>query len=247
MNDPGEPPNRAAILAAPYGRGTYIYVPLALFRQLPAGVSGGARIFREPPRRQHHQMKLRDALCVTMLLALRCLGCCELGQTHRAHRVLAARQGAARVPREGIREGASRHRRAVGRHGIAGSSRARARGEAESAGGCLVRRAGGSIRPGDEGRTAAAVQADVGGGDRSRGRDANDNWYGTYLTPEVIAYNSAGGDRRGRAEGLGRSSRSEVEGEDPHSRSDRVGDDARDFRRDHGALDCADGQTGCRL
>jgi LmbE family N-acetylglucosaminyl deacetylase len=45
MNDPGEQPNRAAILAASYGRGTYIYVPLALFRQLPAGVSGGARIF----------------------------------------------------------------------------------------------------------------------------------------------------------------------------------------------------------
>jgi LmbE family N-acetylglucosaminyl deacetylase len=45
MNDPGEQPNRAAILAASYGRGTYIYVPLALFRQLPAGVAGGARIF----------------------------------------------------------------------------------------------------------------------------------------------------------------------------------------------------------
>ncbi|HEX9085224.1 MAG TPA: PIG-L family deacetylase, partial [Gemmatimonadaceae bacterium] len=45
MSDPGEPSNRAAILAAPYGRGTYIYVPLALFRQLPAGVPGGARIF----------------------------------------------------------------------------------------------------------------------------------------------------------------------------------------------------------
>jgi LmbE family N-acetylglucosaminyl deacetylase len=45
MSDPGEAPNRAAILAAPYGRGTYIYVPLALFRQLPAGVPGGARIF----------------------------------------------------------------------------------------------------------------------------------------------------------------------------------------------------------
>lgn len=45
MNDPGERPNRAAILAAPYGRGTYIYVSLALFRQLPAGVPGGARIF----------------------------------------------------------------------------------------------------------------------------------------------------------------------------------------------------------
>jgi len=45
MNDPGEQPNRAAILAARYGRGTYIYVPLALFRQLPAGVPGSARIF----------------------------------------------------------------------------------------------------------------------------------------------------------------------------------------------------------
>jgi hypothetical protein len=45
MSDPGEPPNRAAILAASYGRGTYIYVSLALFRQLPAGVTGGARIF----------------------------------------------------------------------------------------------------------------------------------------------------------------------------------------------------------
>ncbi len=45
MSDPGEQPNRAGILAAPYGRGTYIYVTLALFRQLPAGVAGGARIF----------------------------------------------------------------------------------------------------------------------------------------------------------------------------------------------------------
>jgi LmbE family N-acetylglucosaminyl deacetylase len=45
MNDPGEQPNRAAVLAASYGRGSYIYVPLALFRQLPAGVAGGARIF----------------------------------------------------------------------------------------------------------------------------------------------------------------------------------------------------------
>jgi hypothetical protein len=45
MSDPGEQPNRAAILAAPYGRGTYIYVSLALFRQLPAGVPGSARIF----------------------------------------------------------------------------------------------------------------------------------------------------------------------------------------------------------
>ena len=45
MNDTGEQPNNAAILTTQYGRGTYVYVTLALFRQLPAGVSGGARIF----------------------------------------------------------------------------------------------------------------------------------------------------------------------------------------------------------
>lgn len=45
MNDPGEQPNRGAIISASYGKGMYFYVPLALFRQLPAGVSGGARIF----------------------------------------------------------------------------------------------------------------------------------------------------------------------------------------------------------
>ena len=45
MTDPGEDPKSGALLFATYGRGTYVYVPLALFRQLPAGVPGGARIF----------------------------------------------------------------------------------------------------------------------------------------------------------------------------------------------------------
>jgi LmbE family N-acetylglucosaminyl deacetylase len=45
MNDSGEPPNRGAILLAPYGRGMYVYTTLAFFRQLPSGVSGGARLF----------------------------------------------------------------------------------------------------------------------------------------------------------------------------------------------------------
>lgn len=45
MNDPGEPPNDAAILVAPLGKGVVEYVTLALFRQLPAGVPGGARLF----------------------------------------------------------------------------------------------------------------------------------------------------------------------------------------------------------
>jgi hypothetical protein len=45
MHDPGEPANENALLIAPVGKGAYVYVTLALFRQLPAGVPGAARIF----------------------------------------------------------------------------------------------------------------------------------------------------------------------------------------------------------
>ena len=45
MNDPGEQPNRGALLVAPLGRGTYVYTTLAFFRQLPNGVPGAARLF----------------------------------------------------------------------------------------------------------------------------------------------------------------------------------------------------------
>ena len=45
MNDPGAQPNHGAILITPYGKGIYVYTTLAFFRQLPAGVSGGARLF----------------------------------------------------------------------------------------------------------------------------------------------------------------------------------------------------------
>lgn len=44
MNDPGEAPNRGAILLAPYGKGTYVYTTLAFFRQLPNGNPGAARL-----------------------------------------------------------------------------------------------------------------------------------------------------------------------------------------------------------
>ncbi len=44
MNDPDEPENRGALLLAPVGKGKYVYVTLALFRQLPAGVPGAARM-----------------------------------------------------------------------------------------------------------------------------------------------------------------------------------------------------------
>ncbi|MHB8838560.1 MAG: PIG-L family deacetylase, partial [Gemmatimonadaceae bacterium] len=45
MHDPGEPANRGALLMAKYGKGTYVYTTLSLFRQFPAGVPGSARLF----------------------------------------------------------------------------------------------------------------------------------------------------------------------------------------------------------
>ena len=45
MHDPGEPENNGAILSARYGKGTYVYTTLSLFRQFPAGVPGSARLF----------------------------------------------------------------------------------------------------------------------------------------------------------------------------------------------------------
>lgn len=44
-NDPGEPANSGAILVTPYGKGMYVYTTLSFFRQLPAGVPGGTRLF----------------------------------------------------------------------------------------------------------------------------------------------------------------------------------------------------------
>ncbi len=45
MHDPGEPANNGAILMTQYGKGTYVYTTLSLFRQFPAGVPGSARLF----------------------------------------------------------------------------------------------------------------------------------------------------------------------------------------------------------
>ncbi len=45
MHDPNEPANENALLVAPVGKGAYVYATLALFRQLPAGVPGAARLF----------------------------------------------------------------------------------------------------------------------------------------------------------------------------------------------------------
>ena len=44
-NDPGEAPLNGGLLAAPYGKGWYVYTGYAFFRQLPAGVPGAYRLF----------------------------------------------------------------------------------------------------------------------------------------------------------------------------------------------------------
>jgi hypothetical protein len=44
MADPGEAPQRSAILVAPYGKGTFVYTGLSLFRQFPEGVPGAYRL-----------------------------------------------------------------------------------------------------------------------------------------------------------------------------------------------------------
>ncbi|MEW6364060.1 MAG: PIG-L family deacetylase [Acidobacteriota bacterium] len=45
MADPDEKETRGALLAAPCGKGVYIYTGLSFFRQLPAGVPGAIRLF----------------------------------------------------------------------------------------------------------------------------------------------------------------------------------------------------------
>jgi LmbE family N-acetylglucosaminyl deacetylase len=44
-HDPGENSLKGGLLVAPYGKGTYIYVGYAFFRQLPAGVPGAVRLY----------------------------------------------------------------------------------------------------------------------------------------------------------------------------------------------------------
>jgi LmbE family N-acetylglucosaminyl deacetylase len=44
-HDPGETAQKGGLLRASYGKGTYIYVGYAFFRQLPAGVPGAVRLF----------------------------------------------------------------------------------------------------------------------------------------------------------------------------------------------------------
>jgi hypothetical protein len=45
MNDPGEQPNKGALIVTNYGKGRFVYTSLDFFRELPAGVPGAYRLF----------------------------------------------------------------------------------------------------------------------------------------------------------------------------------------------------------
>ena len=45
LSDPGEKPAQGGTLFTRYGKGIYIFTPMAWFRQLPAGVPGAYRLF----------------------------------------------------------------------------------------------------------------------------------------------------------------------------------------------------------
>lgn len=45
MHDPGQDPQKGGLLYAKYGKGEYVYMALAMYRELPAGVPGAYRIF----------------------------------------------------------------------------------------------------------------------------------------------------------------------------------------------------------
>ncbi|MDQ3000407.1 MAG: PIG-L family deacetylase [Fibrobacterota bacterium] len=44
-SDPGEKPSQGMLIYATYGKGSFLYTGLSLFRQLPAGVAGGYKLF----------------------------------------------------------------------------------------------------------------------------------------------------------------------------------------------------------
>jgi hypothetical protein len=44
-HDPGQDPQKGGLLVTKTGKGAYVYVALALYRELPEGVPGAYRLF----------------------------------------------------------------------------------------------------------------------------------------------------------------------------------------------------------
>ena len=63
-HDPGQDPQKGGLLVAKTGKGAYVYVALALYRELPEGVPGAYRLFANLlslGKRRCHRSKRRFA------------------------------------------------------------------------------------------------------------------------------------------------------------------------------------------
>ena len=165
-----------------------------------------------------------------------------------AHRLLAPRAG----PAAGLRGSASRRENPeVDVQWIdMGSQEVLDRaplGAGEPAGGRLVRRAEPAL-PVGRGRTTSwspitPAWADAVG----EYSDPEGRYFGIYLTPEVIAYNSEAVDSASAPAGLGRRARPALDGPGAHPRPHRQRDDAHHLRDGRAALAPRDGRHGGRL
>ena len=57
MNDKGESPSNGSLLITPYGKGNFVYLSLALFRQLPAGNPGAYKLLANLISMPKHSLK----------------------------------------------------------------------------------------------------------------------------------------------------------------------------------------------
>src|SRR6185312_14084179 len=191
MNDPDEPPNSGAILETRLGSGTYVYTTLSLFRQLPAGNAGASRLFLNllgVRAARRCVARIAGASLAAMLLGL---AACQRGP-HRTVLTVYSPHGSDLLgfyekEFEAAHPDVDVQSVDMGSQDIIDRLRSeKANPQADIWFGApeeIFERAGreGLLSP-YRPTWAGAVPADS--------HDPTDLWYGTYLTPEVIGYNS---------------------------------------------------------
>ena len=123
-----------------------------------------------------------------------------------------------------------------GGHGVAGGLRPHSLRARQPAGRRVVGRARADLRAGRGRLAAGALRPHLGRRAPGGREDPQGLWHGNYLTPEVIAYNSAADPRRPGPAGLGRRAGPEVEGQGAHPRPHGQRHHAHHLRHGHRPL-----------